>query len=527
MTEPPLKLGPKVHLRLTRRELFGGTIALGSIAGISTLVGRNTSAPQTAAVPASLTGVEILGTDPDIHLVRRASYGLTPEMVSQVAETGSSAWLDAQLQPQLLDAPIEAAIANTYPYLSWSAAEIAAGKQRRDPEIERFPEQILKANIARALWSPRQLQEVMTDLWSNHFNVPYRAADTLQFRHLFDDTIRSHALGSFSDLLVAAVLHPAMLNSLNNSESTRVNPNENLGRELLELHTLGIGNYTEQDVKNSALLLTGFTVKNNEGTFDPTNHFVGPLTIAGKTYANSRADAGRNLTPQYLRDLARNPATATRVATVLATHFVSDTPSAELVRYLAQVYLAHETEIVPVLRAMFASQEFAQSIGAKSRRPYEDMIATVRMLGYRPEPISAKTFEALYALSRQVGQPPLSWPTPDGYPDTADSWLSPSQLLARMNMHADLAARRIAELKPNLTSQNYWMAATPPSSWNAVIDTTSQALLATTILDTHRDALLAMIGESGAAVPTADALTTAIPQVIVPALLNSPYHWSY
>jgi uncharacterized protein (DUF1800 family) len=515
---------------LTRRGLIAGTLALGATAGIVAVAGKpaeqNTSGPSRSEVPL-LSGTDLLGTDPDLHLARRATYGPNASTMAEITTLGASGWLEQQLQPESVESSIESAISRVFPRLSWTAAEVAAAKHRRDATIESLPDQLLKATIARAIWSPRQLLEVMTDLWANHFNVHFRASDTLPFRHHYDQTIRSHALGTFSDLVVAAVLHPAMLHSLNNSESTKENPNENLGRELLELHTLGIGNYTEQDVKNSALMLTGHTVKKNEGVFDPRTHFVGALTIVGKTYANSTASAGDDASHAYLLDLARHPATARRVATVLATRFVSDQPSLILVETLSKVYLENDTAIPPVLRALFASPDFHQAIGKKNRRPYEDFIATMRILEYGQQPLEKKGFDALYSISRRVGQPPLSWPTPDGYPDTADAWLSPGQLLARMNMHANLATRSIADLKNNLPNPNPWLVGATFASWNEVIDATSRAVVNSTLLPPHRSALLAMLGHEGTATPALKEISPAVSAVIVPAMLNSPYHWSY
>jgi uncharacterized protein (DUF1800 family) len=520
----------KARGNISRRELVAGTIALGASPGILGMAAKPSNQKTLTSVNSLspvLSETDLLGTDPTLHLARRATYGPNSSTIAELTARGASSWLEQQLKPQSVQSSIESVISQVFPQLSWTPAEVAVARVQRDATIESLPEQLLKATIARAIWSPRQLLEIMTDLWSNHFNVFYRASDTFYVRHHYDQTIRSHALGTFSDLVVAAVLHPAMLNRLNNTVSTKESPNENLGRELLELHTLGIGNYTEQDVKNSALMLTGHTVRKNVGVFIPSMHYVGALTIAGKTYANSSASGGDDATRAYLLDLAQHPATARRVATVLATRFVSDQPSLILVEKLSQVYLKNNTAITPVLRALFASSDFRQAIGKKNRRPYEDFIATMRILGYGEQPLEKKSFDVLYSLARRVGQPPLSWPAPDGYPNVANAWLSPGQMLARMNMHADLAARNIIDLRKNLPTPNSWLVDARFSSWNEVIDATSRAVVGTTLRPAHQSALLAMLGQEGSATPARQEISRAVSTVIVPALLNSPYHWSY
>jgi uncharacterized protein (DUF1800 family) len=253
-------------------------------------------------------------------------------------------------------------------------------------------------------------------------------------------------------MLAASAAHPSMLGYLNQADSTKEAPNENYGRELLELHTVGVdAGYSEAMVLDSARIMTGYTIQWDERAprfreyrYDPSIHWTGKVRVLGFTHANARAD-GRPVSDAYLDYLAHHPATARMIARKLAVRFVSDSPSSALVSRLASTYLAHDTAIVPVLRALFGSSEFRSARGAKVRRPYEDLIGTLRTLGYRLLPPQAGPEarrsgpQALYWISSSLQQAPLAWVQPDGYPDVAEAWGSAGGLLHRWNMHQGLS----------------------------------------------------------------------------------------
>ena len=228
----------------------------------------------------------------------------------------------------------------------------------------------------------------MTEFWENHLNVPLNGEPSYLFRRAYGETLRANAFGRYEDILFAAVTHPAMLVYLDNSNSTAEHPNENLGRELLELHSVGIGAYTEDHVKDAARILTGWRVDTQQGNKTPTwvasyipgDHSVGPVQVMDFTDANAAPD-GRDLTRRFIGYLAHHPLTARRIATKLVLKFVRDDAPAALVDRLAQVYLDNDTAIVPVLRALIDSPEFARSAGAKVRDATEDVVATWRVLG--------------------------------------------------------------------------------------------------------------------------------------------------
>jgi uncharacterized protein (DUF1800 family) len=223
--------------------------------------------------------------------------------------------------------------------------------------------------MMRRIFSQRQLLEVMTDFWSNLLHVAAPHDKAWPWRLRYDTTIRVHALGRFEDLLHAAITHPAMGCYLDNASSTRDALNENLGRELLELHTVGLdGGYTEDDVRSSAMMLTGYRVDvrgSYRAAYAPVDHHRGLLRIMDFADLNADAD-GRAATRRYLRHLARHPATARRIAHRLCVQFVSDEPSAALVTTVAAAFTAAGTAIVPTLRALIATPEFATPSARRS-----------------------------------------------------------------------------------------------------------------------------------------------------------------
>lgn len=374
------------------------------------------------------------------HLVGRFSYGVTPALARQVQQQGGPrAWFDRQLTPDRVADPGVDDLRAWWSGLSRPPAQLW---QRQVAGIEGGWEVMFDYErwvLMRRMTSRRQLLEVMTELWENHLNVPAVGDSQFVHRTAYGDAIRAGALGRFDDLLHTAVTHPAMLIYLDNAVSTAQHPNENLGRELLELHTVGRGQYDEDDVKDSARILTGWTVdmwNTWAPSYDASRHARGTVTVMGFSDPNADAD-GRDLTRRYLSYLAHHPATAARLARKLAVKFVGDDPPAGLVDRLAQVYLDHDTAIVPVLRALVASPEFEGAAGAKVRDPGEDLVATFRALGVSVRPPTGEQDAANQMLWQvaNMGTMPFSWPRPDGQPIDNDSWSSPARLLASMSTH--------------------------------------------------------------------------------------------
>jgi uncharacterized protein (DUF1800 family) len=292
--------------------------------------------------------------------------------------------------------------------------------------------------MLRRIYSHRPVLETMVDFWSNHLHVPANGDLSWPLRWDYDQTVRRHALGRFEDLLVACTLHPAMLIFLDTWKSVKGAPNENHGRELLELHTVGrTSGYTEQMVKDSAKILSGYTVEAHttwRGKYDQARHTTGPVQVLGFTDANRSAD-GAALAKEYLRYLAHHPATARTIARKLAVRFVSDTPSNALVDHLAKVFRDSGTDIKATLRALVAHKEFQRSVGEKVRTPVEDLIATVRVLGVNVhKPRSVKAFGFVMSSVHQ-SMVLYQWPRPDGPPDRNSAWSSATRLLSSFRMH--------------------------------------------------------------------------------------------
>jgi uncharacterized protein (DUF1800 family) len=307
--------------------------------------------------------------------------------------------------------------------------------------------ELQQAKILRAAYSERQLEEVMTDFWFNHFNVfIYKDQDQYLVTTYERDAIRPYALGKFHDLLVATAKNPAMLFYLDNwlsigpnsqaagggkSPSANKGLNENYGRELMELHTLGVdGGYTQADVTEVARVFTGWTVQPmDQGWgffFDPKRHEPGAKTVLGQTIPEKGVDEGL----QVLDMLARSPATARFISTKLARRFVSDDPPPALVEAMAKTFLDKDGDIKEVLRTMVHSKEFwsPDIYRKKVKTPLEFIASAVRATGTQvqnPMPI-------VQALAK-MGMPLYQMQPPTGYSTKAEAWMNSNALLERLN----------------------------------------------------------------------------------------------
>jgi uncharacterized protein (DUF1800 family) len=446
---------------MSRRNLvLAGAVGVATATGAGGVVLRSltrTDAPLPAAArlgddPSPILGVpkapaavvpggalalpKNLSTD---LLVRRATYGATPGLLDEVDRTGPREWLTRQLDPAGLKDPRGDAVRRLFPTLGWSVLEV---HERVSPGDGTVMADLGAAHAGRAMWSSRQLSEVLVDLWSNHFNVTCPHPSVWDTRHRYDaEVIRAHALGSFEDLLVASAVHPAMLGYLDGGDSAGSRPNENYARALLEHHTLGEGGFDERDVHRTALLFTGWRVQDGAAVYDLSRHFAGRLEILGFEHPNPSAAAGRDAQLAFLRYLARHPRTARTVARALAVRFVADSPPSALVERLAQVYTTGRTAILPMLRALFSAPELADSAGEKVRRPFERLAATVRALDV-PVPDDAGVVRGLADRLAAAAHRPLAFPGAGGYPDVAAAWQSPAAALELLDATSGLVRRR-------------------------------------------------------------------------------------
>ncbi len=381
------------------------------------------------------------------HAVNRFTYGWTPQLQKQIKKAGGfTTWFDAQLAPdsgRKVDDDFFESSSNWWFTINASPTKIWDRSEREIEPWWKADENYQRWALVRRIHSERQVQEVVAEFFEHHLHVPTSGENSAIFRADYGKLIRSHALGKFTDLLHAAITHPAMGVHLDNAVSTKRGVNENLGRELLELFTVGAGNFTEQDVKNSAAILTGYSV-DVWGTwrvsYEPDDHVTGPVKVLGFSDPN-RAKDGRDVTRRYLHYLARHPRTAETIARKLAIRFVSDHPSQALVARLAKVYLAHDTAIAPVVKALSTHAEFKRAKGMKVRTGPDDIVATCRALDVKVRKPAGDLAGANQLLwqAGSLGELPLSWPRPDGMPDTAVAWSSTSRFLNSLEMHIALA----------------------------------------------------------------------------------------
>lgn len=324
--------------------------------------------------------------------------------------------------------------------------------------------ELQQAKILRAILSERQLQEVMTDFWFNHFNV-FLHKNPIETYYLADyerNAIRTHALGKFKDLLLATAEHPAMLDYLDNRTSigpdslaaTRQRPgqkqadrglNENYGREVMELHTVSVsGGYSQADVTSLAEILTGWTIDHPEMggpfVFDPRRHEPGTKKWFGQTIKED----GFNEGVQALTWLAAPPQTAHFISYKLAQRFVADDPPPALVDRMAQTYLSSDGDIKQVLRAMVHSPEFwsRANYRNKVKTPLEFVASAFRATDTNPANPGA-----LVATLARMGELLYQMQPPTGYAMTADHWMNSAALVDRLNFSMALATSKIGGMQ--------------------------------------------------------------------------------
>lgn len=504
-----------------RRALLVAAAATGAAVAATAGAGR-------AAADVPTTGSAYTTNTSMWLLARRATSGATPWLVGSMTTTGRTRWLTQQLAPSTIDDSPFDAIAPRFGSQSapiwWVRDQLESGQMdgwQRKLSIQ-------CEHVARMLWSRRQVQALMTDFWANHLNVAVLSDDIEESRGHYQYVLRTRALGKFADLLLATTTHPSMLCFLSNRSSRLDHPNENQGRELLELHTLGVGNFSETDVLNATRVLTGLSVDNESSEFEykPWYHWTGPVTVLGWSHPNSSQTGGLDVARSLVAYLARHPATARRICTKLAQFFVADVPPTGLVDRMAAAYLAGDTAIAPVLRLMFLSPEFAASYGAVTRRPMESVLATVRTMGYA---IDAEGYEAVkilvYAMG-DAGQSPMNWPTPDGFPQAPGAWGSTSAVLQRWNFTRSLISGWWPTTLTRGTTLLQRVHPAPlPATHDQLIDNVALQLFGRTLPSADRDAISAFIGTTGASAvtPTSASVSWRLTEW-VSVLLDSPYH---
>ncbi|MHA3702265.1 DUF1800 domain-containing protein [Jatrophihabitans sp. YIM 134969] len=489
---------------------------------------RATAANAIKAVTASSPNSRIpkpLKFDQNRHLLSRFAFGPWGSDNPGTPDT----WFEKQVvlgQKSAGYAGI-AGLTDLYPYLlrppAQTRAQLTAEGNLYGGTSQ---DQVLRATLALQAWSPAQLYETVVDFFSNRLNVANYSDGVWANRASYDrDVIRANAFGTYRAMLTAAMKHPAMLMYLNGDVSTWVAPNENLGRELLELHTVGItAGYTQTDVVDSARILTGRGVDGRFSDYQWSNgaHSPGPVQVLGFTHANASTATGEEMGDAYVAYLATHPATATSLARALCVRFVSDTPSAELVQAVADTYLANDTAIVPMLRTILRSTEFWDSRGRKLRRPMENVIATVRQLKLTAVDLD-KGATALANLGSGLGNRPLQAAAPPGYADTQQSWLSAGALLRLWNAQLNLlnGAWPDSITKP---TPDFLYGGPAPATVSVALDALAKTLIGTAMTTNEQNALLEYLGESPGLSLTRSKLPSILPHVAAQLLHTAHHH---
>ena len=451
-----------------------------------------------------------------VHVLNRTGFGPRPGDVERVRAVGLQRYIDEQLHPErIADAAITARLAGLTT-AGLSSRQIAeqyelpqlearrqrkqeakgddsspgAGKQPPDAMQQRANSVVVELSeqkLLRAVYGDRQLQEVLTDFWFNHFNVDARkGSDRFMLTEYEREAIRPRVLGRFRDLLGATAKSPAMLFYLDNWMSADPNGrhvaetardrqragrggfgrgfslpairraqargnqkknapkglNENYGRELMELHTLGVdGGYTQKDVTEVARAFTGWTIdKPRQGggfTFDARIHDTGQKVVLGHVI---KAGAGESDGEQVLDILARHPSTAVFIATKLVRRFVSDAPPQALIERVAARFRDTDGDLREVMRAILTSPEFLSPdvYRAKVKTPFEFVVSALRATG-----ASVQDARPLVRELQQLGMPLYQCQPPTGYKDTADAWVNTGALVGRMNLAVRLAGGQL------------------------------------------------------------------------------------
>ncbi|MGE3404537.1 MAG: DUF1800 domain-containing protein [Vicinamibacterales bacterium] len=352
------------------------------------------------------------------HVLSRLTFGPRPGELAAVERIGLDRWVAQQLQPQ---GPV--------------AALTPPPRFDSQQEARRFAREQLRAMAAaklqRAVSAERQLEELLVDLWFNHFNVfGGKAQAGLHLPAYEWQAIRPHVVGRFRDLLGAVAKSPAMLIYLDNRQSTVRGLNENYARELLELHTLGAdGGYTQADVREVARVFTGWTLDRQTQAFRfaPRLHDTGTKQVLGERIAAAGMAEGERI----LDRLASHPSTARTVAIRLARRFVADDPPPGLVDRAATTFRETGGNLHEVTRVVITSAEFTASAGMKVKTPLEFVASALRATGATFD--SVETAARPVRLLQQLGMPLYLCQPPTGYDDTAGAWLAAGGLVTRMN----------------------------------------------------------------------------------------------
>jgi uncharacterized protein (DUF1800 family) len=422
----------------------------------------------------------------DLALLDRLTWGANASSAAHLQAVGTERWLQEQLHPgpaTTLPAAAKAQMeampdVHKFPFDILVAFDMQAksANQVIDPDQKKAAQQVFQQamndrakqaaarSILRALYSPYQLRERMTWFWFNHFNVhQYKSNIRVVLGDYEDGAIRAHALGKFHDLLAATLRHPAMLRYLDNADNAAGHINENYAREIMELHTMGVGSgYTQADVEALARILTGVGIDVKPETpqlkpelqsqllrdgafeFNPARHDYGDKTFLGHVIKGR----GFAEVDEALDILIHHPATAAHLSKQIATYFVSDNPPDTLMQKMAQTFETSDGDIAAVLSTMVHAPEFAAALkpGTRFKDPVQYVYSAVRFA--YDDKVILNTAPIQGWLNR-MGEGLFNHETPDGYGMTSASWNGPGQMMVRFEIARQIGSGSAGLFKPD------------------------------------------------------------------------------
>ncbi|HMK78498.1 MAG TPA: DUF1800 domain-containing protein [Xanthobacteraceae bacterium] len=414
-------------------------------------------------------------TPQQLNLLNRVTFGANPSSARALASLGPERFLERQLHPPPSDTlPPEAQAQIDALSLGRQSLEEIVGEADQqqkavnaitDPELKQAAQRVYQERLNRLgreaatrallrdLYAASQLREQLAWFWFNHFNVHLHKANIRALVGDYEEkALRPHVLGRFRDLLRATLRHPAMLRYLDNDQNAAGHINENYAREIMELHTMGVGSgYTQGDVQELARILTGVGVVNpsnppkvkpelasqyvREGLFEfnPNRHDYGDKTFLGHEINGS----GLNEVEQALDLLCHSGATARFVSRKLALYFVSDNPPQPLIDAMAETFRATDGDIAAVLKTMFQSPHFNASLGARFKDPVHFVISALR-LAYDDKVVV--NVNPIQGWIGRLAEPLYAHETPDGYSLNDNAWNSSGQMATRFEIARAIGA---------------------------------------------------------------------------------------
>lgn len=410
-------------------------------------------------------------TTPEWVMARRVALGTSYVVADEIKKVGLDAWLAAQFRPDTIAEPFIETVRGKYPGVWMTDDELSKYLPiYSGVPVAAISAQLRRVHVLRFAYTKRHLQTAMADFWLDYFSFPYSENKVFRAARELDKMARELAFKPFPLIYQRFIASGGMFQYLDQYTSVKAHPGENLAREMMELYSVGVGNYTEADIKAAAKLLTGTrpgVAADGSATFSISeqDHYFGAVTIRGKQYANKEwGPAGSGAAQvaadirRFMIDLATDPLTVRRVCTRLAQRFVADQPPASMISAMISAWNASGGDIEKVLRAMFVDPGWLSTAGHKWRRPAElwgSLAATAQVQwtyvpakdDYYSPPVPV-TFDQILA----AGQPVRDWPSPQGMPDSNTHWGGTSSMLGGFNA-ADMV---INGTDPHLTCPGQW-----------------------------------------------------------------------